>query len=272
VWFAANTETIWVVADAFRADVGTTEPSPEQSNPESPPPAQTDGAGPEILPAAEAVDAGPPAPEFPIDSPAAPEPPTIAIAPPIVPMHPGETALAAAVGNRDAAIRGAATAAHRAGRQSASRHWQLPRPGLSTAILALVAIYAALIAWRTDVVRFAPQTAPLYAAIGLPVNLRGLVFSNVTTEIDTSDGVPVMVVTGTIASAARRVVEVPRLRFAIRNDNGHEIYTWTTPPPKNALAPGAALAFRSRLASPPHEAREVLVRFFNRRDRVAGLQ
>ena len=37
-------------------------------------------------------------------------------------------------------------------------------------------------------------------------------------------------------------------------------------------APGESLAFRSRLASPPPDAREVLVRFFNRRDLVAGIQ
>jgi hypothetical protein len=33
------------------------------------------------------------------------------------------------------------------------------------------------IGWRTDVVRVVPQTASLYAAIGLRVNLRGLSFS-----------------------------------------------------------------------------------------------
>jgi hypothetical protein len=62
------------------------------------------------------------------------------------------------------------------------------------------------------------------------------------------------------------------LRFAIRNDIGHEIYTWTTPPPESVLAPGATLAFRSRLAAPPPEGREVVVRFFNRHDRIAGIQ
>ena len=43
--------------------------------------------------------------------------------------------------------------------------------------LALVALNAALIGWRAEVVRFLPQTASLYAAIGLPVNLRGLAFA-----------------------------------------------------------------------------------------------
>jgi hypothetical protein len=36
------------------------------------------------------------------------------------------------------------------------------------------------------------------------------------------------------------------------------------------LSPGEAVAFRSRLASPPPDAQDVLVRFVNRRDVFAG--
>jgi hypothetical protein len=181
-------------------------------------------------------------------------------------MHPGDPTLP--IGG----VWDASAIAPRAGRRSARRRWRVPRPGWPTAILALVAVNLGLIAFRAEVVRFLPQTASLYAAIGLPVNLRSLVFSNVTTATETSDGVQVLLVEGTIASTAKRAVEVPRLRFALRNDSGHEIYTWTAAAPKNALAPGAKLEFRSRLASPPREGSDLLVRFVNRRDRVAGIQ
>jgi hypothetical protein len=43
-------------------------------------------------------------------------------------------------------------------------------------------------------------------------------------------------------------------------------------PARSVLAPGETLAFRSRLASPPPDTGEVLVRFFNRRDLVAGVK
>jgi hypothetical protein len=43
-------------------------------------------------------------------------------------------------------------------------------------------------------------------------------------------------------------------------------------PAKNVLTPGDTLSFRSRLASPPPEGSQVIVRFFNRRDLVAGAQ
>lgn len=162
-----------------------------------------------------------------------------------------------------------ARASRRPGK-SGGRRW--PRPRLSTAILALVAANTAVIAWRAEVVRWAPQTAALYTAIGLPVNIRGLTFADIATEHAAHDGVPVLMVEGTIVSATARAVEVPRLRFALRNDSGLEIYSWTAMPTRSVLGPGESLSFRSRLASPPPEGHTVVVRFFNRRDQVAGIQ
>jgi hypothetical protein len=161
-------------------------------------------------------------------------------------------------------------AARRSRHAKRGSRWMLT--GLPVAILALIALNAALIHWRSNIVRIAPQTASLYAAIGLPVNLRGLAFNDVTTTIESHDGVQVLVVEGKIASASQRPVEVPRLRFSVRNRSGQEVYAWTALPSRNGLAPGETLTFRSRLASPPPDAREVLVRFFNRRDLVAGVQ
>lgn len=143
---------------------------------------------------------------------------------------------------------------------------------LPLVIIGLVAVLAGLLAWRKDVVRFAPQTAPLYAAIGLPVNLRGLVFDGVRTTRETADGVSVLIVEGTIVSVSSRTVEVPRLRFGVRNAAGLEVYAWTSVPPRAVLPPGETVEFRSRLASPPADGRDVVVRFFNRRDLVAGLR
>ena len=60
--------------------------------------------------------------------------------------------------------------------------------------------------------------------------------------------------------------------FSLRNRSGHEIYAWTALPGRSLLPPGETLAFRSRLASPPADGHDVIVRFFNRRDLVAGLQ
>jgi hypothetical protein len=163
-------------------------------------------------------------------------------------------------------------AARRAKDEARNRRFGLPLRGLPAAILALILLDLGLIGWRAEIVRAAPQTASLYAAIGLPVNLRGLVLADVTTETLTSDGVPVLLVQGRIVSTAKRMVDVPRLRFAVRNASGNEVYSWTALPNRSLLAPGETLPFQSRLASPPPETRDVLVRFFNRHDLGVGIQ
>ena len=102
----------------------------------------------------------------------------------------------------------------------------------------LVAFNVALVGARNEVVRYLPQTASLFAAIGLPVNLRHLKFENVKISKETQDGVNMLIVEGTIVSKAGKPVEVPRLRFAARNATGQEIYTWTALPTRSILGPG----------------------------------
>jgi hypothetical protein len=84
------------------------------------------------------------------------------------------------------------------------------------------------------------------------------------------DGVPILVVEGTIANDTSRIVDVPRLKFVVRNAANEEIYSWTAVPPRANLPPGETVAFRSRLASPPPDGRDVLVRFVTRRDIISG--
>jgi len=168
-----------------------------------------------------------------------------------------------------------AVAARRAGKgKSKKRGWtmKLPRPGMAAAIVALVAILGSAVLARSKIVQFAPQTASLFSAIGLPVNLRGLVFENVRTTGEVHEGVPVLIVEGTIANVTDKTVEVPRLRFAMRNRGGQEIYAWTSVTGRSILAPGETATFRTRHASPPAEGREVVVRFFHKRDFLAGMR
>jgi predicted Zn finger-like uncharacterized protein len=163
-------------------------------------------------------------------------------------------------------------AARRARRETTGRARGGWRPSAAMLIMLLLPLNAALLGWRSDVVRLMPQTASLFAAIGLPVNLRGLAFTDVKTTKEVHDGVPVLLVQGTIANVSRQPHDVARLRFAMRNSAGREIYTWTTLPARSVLAPGDSEPFQTRLASPPAEGREVVVRFFNRRDTIAGIR
>jgi predicted Zn finger-like uncharacterized protein len=160
----------------------------------------------------------------------------------------------------------AARFSRRAGKRR-RRVWSLTR--LQTAILALIILDAVIVGWRRDIVRMLPQTESFYALLGLPVNLRGLVFDDVTTSTEQHDGVPILVVQGTIINRTSALTEVPRLKIAVRNAAKQEIYAWTAAPPRTHLTAYQAMAFRTRLASPPPEAADVLVRFITRRDIVA---
>ena len=143
--------------------------------------------------------------------------------------------------------------------------------GLTAAIVMLALVDVALILGRNDIVRAMPQTASLYEMIGLPVNLRNLTFKDLKTTQEQHDGATILVVEGTIAATGNKAIDIPRLRFALSAANGHEIYAWTALPARTRLAPGEAMPFRTRLASPPEQGRSVKIRFFNRRDIAAGL-
>jgi predicted Zn finger-like uncharacterized protein len=138
------------------------------------------------------------------------------------------------------------------------------------ACAAMGALVLALIIWRVDVVRLLPQTATFYKLVGLEVNVRGLMFKDVKITTETVEGKPVLVIEGVIVGEARKPVELPRLRFSIRDAQGAEIYAWNAVLEQPMLKPGERAWFKSRLASPPPEGRNIDVRFFNKRDLSGG--
>jgi predicted Zn finger-like uncharacterized protein len=146
----------------------------------------------------------------------------------------------------------------------------LPRVSLPVACAAMGALAVALIVWRAEMVRLLPQTATFYKMVGLEVNLRGLAFKDIKITNETVDGKPVLVIEGVIVGETRKPVELPRLRFSVRDEQGAEIYAWNAVLEQPVLKPGERAYFKSRLASPPPEGRNIDVRFFNKRDLAAG--
>lgn len=138
---------------------------------------------------------------------------------------------------------------------------------LGSACAGMAALVMALIFWRGDVVRLLPQTAAFYKMVGLNVNLRNLSFKDVKVSSETVDGKPVLVIEGVIVGEGRKQqIELPRLRFIVRDEKGTEIYAWNALLDQTAIKPGESAWFRSRLASPPADARSIDVRFYNKHD------
>jgi predicted Zn finger-like uncharacterized protein len=141
--------------------------------------------------------------------------------------------------------------------------------GLTATCAAMAALALAIILWRNDVVRLLPQTAAFYKMVGLEVNLRGLAFKDIKITYETVDAKPVLVIEGMIIGATREPVGIPRLRFSVRDAQGAEVYAWNAVLEQSVLKPGERAWFKTRLASPPPEGRNIDIRFFNKRD-LAG--
>jgi predicted Zn finger-like uncharacterized protein len=141
---------------------------------------------------------------------------------------------------------------------------------LPTVCAAMGALVLALMIWRVDVVRLLPQTASFYKMVGIEVNLRGLMFKDVKITTETVEGKPVLVIEGVIVGESPKPVELPRLRFSVRDAQGAEIYAWNAVLEQPVLKPGEKAWFKSRLASPPPEGRNIDIRFFSKRDIPAG--
>ncbi|ACL56161.1 DUF3426 domain-containing protein [Methylobacterium nodulans] len=138
------------------------------------------------------------------------------------------------------------------------------RPSLAALAVCLgLALAGAALLARERVVRALPQTARLYAAIGLPVNLRGLDFRDVVAfQVPAGAGSEGrLVVEGDLVSAAAEPRPVPPLALEVRDEADQLVYSWTAEAPRARLEPKDAARFRAELAAPPARGRRVLVRF-----------
>ena len=120
----------------------------------------------------------------------------------------------------------------------------MPAVGLPTACAAMGALMLALMIWRADIVRLLPQTATFYRMVGLEVNLRGLAFKDIKITNETVDGKPVLVIEGMIVGETRKPVELPRLRFSVRDAQGAEIYAWNAVLEQTGAEAGRARLFQ----------------------------
>ena len=79
-----------------------------------------------------------------------------------------------------------------------------------------------------------------------------------------------LLIEGAIVDITRKPVEIPRLRFIVRDAKGADIYAWNAVLEQPVLNPGEKAWFKTRLASPPAEGREIAVRFFHKLDIASG--
>ena len=120
--------------------------------------------------------------------------------------------------------------------------WNLAQLGGWAALIAMVAAIGwATINFRDTIASLWPQSASLYAVLGVPVNVRGLTLTGVSYKQDVEDGQPVLSVTGKINNVTDREMSVPEMRVVLYDDaQKHELYHWTFDVGVPTLKPGAA--------------------------------
>jgi predicted Zn finger-like uncharacterized protein len=132
---------------------------------------------------------------------------------------------------------------------------------LGLIVVVLLIGYSA-VRYRQDIASVWPQSASVYSGLGLKVNPGGIDFAEVAYKRESEDGQPVLVVTGFIVNNSSRELPIPQtVRVTLTDADNRELYHWPFRPGAASLKPGARLAFRTRLSSPPAAARFAVVSF-----------
>jgi len=133
--------------------------------------------------------------------------------------------------------------------------------GWAALIVVVVGLAFAGVQYRQAVASLWPKTASLYAALGAPVNVRGLDLRDVHPDRQFENGQPVLEVKGDIVNVSDHPIPVPQIRVALIDDDAREVYHWTFDSGAGTLASGASHAFTTRLTAPPQEAKSLDIRF-----------
>ena len=131
---------------------------------------------------------------------------------------------------------------------------------LGLAVVVLLIGWAA-VSYRQQVAALWPQSATLYAALGLPVNVHGIAFTDVSYHRESEDKQTVLAVTGKLVNVSGREIAVPPVRVTLTGEDGRELYHWDFTPDVAVLRAGQSVDFQTRLSSPPSAARHLTVRF-----------
>ncbi|WP_296600710.1 DUF3426 domain-containing protein [Phenylobacterium sp.] len=136
-------------------------------------------------------------------------------------------------------------------------------PALVAGLTALAVVTAALgaaVIFRQQVVGIAPATAPIFAAIGLPVNTLGLVIE-AKSQPAFQAGRPVLSVTGSIRNVNKSPTEAPPMRISLLDRNGKAVGGMVAQPLNAKIPPGATRYFAVTLPDPPAGVRELDIAF-----------
>ncbi len=133
-------------------------------------------------------------------------------------------------------------------------------------LVVVIAILAAGLVAREQIVQAWPPAAKLYSAVGLGAALPvapgdGLEVRHVTSKRVMEDGAQVLVIEGEVANVSQGVREVPPLRGTLRDAQEHDLQQWTFGASASKLQPGETASFSTKLKNPAAAATGISITF-----------
>ena len=133
---------------------------------------------------------------------------------------------------------------------------------IATGLVAgLVVAGGTFVLLRGQIAGMFPGTAPLFAAVGLPVNTLGLGIEGVVAKETFLAGRPVLSVTGAIRSTADAPAMAPPIRISLLDKQGKPLASLVAEPLNAKVPPGAKRYFAVNLPNPPAGAHELEIAF-----------
>jgi predicted Zn finger-like uncharacterized protein len=145
-------------------------------------------------------------------------------------------------------------------------------PALGLIAATGIGTLVGLTVFRHEAVRMAPGLASYFELMGLEVNSTGLDIRAVRSRIVMEDQREMLEIAGEIVNISGQRRPVPVIRLSLHNAEGRQLYVWTGTADTAELGGGDKTTFRRRLASPPKDAVQVMVRFVARDDIVAAIR
>ncbi len=141
-----------------------------------------------------------------------------------------------------------------------------PRFGAIAAGLAgLAGLVGVVGGMAHDFERLKAETTQWIANLLPGLTTPRLAFGNIRTRFEGEGADRALVIEGVILSDATTPHNLPSLSFEIRSGSGESgsgqsIFQWMIPPPAPTIDRGTPVPFRARLASPPREGKDIVIR------------
>ena len=134
--------------------------------------------------------------------------------------------------------------------------WLVPLSIMATAAFAAYH-------YRHDIVKDYPKSATLYKAAGVDVSVSGLVLDRPETRYAEVDGVPILMVSGSVRNISDGQLSLPMVELSLHNADDDVLTSWVVDLDKAVLPKGGRTAYSTQHPNPALDAAILKTRFID---------